>query len=220
MPRIRRCGILKGFAQLIINCCGANAPGRPAGGMGARAQRVRSSQTPPVPGTWPSRAGPADASGPVIAAPVAHSAHHQGHHQRAADGDDQEAGAGNPGGDQDAGDHQQRDAAGDHHPAMAAVAAAGSRPDAARGGGWRNRAGLSPEAPQRLRQVAELLVGRAVPERHQPDDLGRARCIPSSIRPGSAASSARPAQLSFGRRGCWRYRTVSWWRISAVLHAS
>jgi hypothetical protein len=37
------------------------------------------------------------------------------------------------------------------------------------------------------------------------------------------ASSARSAQFSFGRRGCRRCRTASWWRkikISAVFHAS
>ena len=35
--------------------------------------------------------------------------------------------------------------------------------------------------------------------------------------------SARSAQFSFGRRGCRRCRTASWWRrsrISAVFHAS
>jgi hypothetical protein len=39
----------------------------------------------------------------------------------------------------------------------------------------------------------------------------------------SAASRARSAQVSFGRRGCRRCRTASWWRrikISAVFHAS
>ena len=38
-----------------------------------------------------------------------------------------------------------------------------------------------------------------------------------------AASSARSAQLSLGRRGCCRCRTASWWRrikISAVFHVS
>ena len=38
-----------------------------------------------------------------------------------------------------------------------------------------------------------------------------------------AASSARSAQFRFGRRGCRRCRTASWWRrikISAVFHAS
>src|ERR1039457_3066799 len=43
------------------------------------------------------------------------------------------------------------------------------------------------------------------------------------ITPSSAASRARSAQLSFGRRGCRRCRTASWWRkikISAVFHAS
>jgi hypothetical protein len=38
-----------------------------------------------------------------------------------------------------------------------------------------------------------------------------------------AASRARSAQFSFGRRGCRRCRTASWWRrikISAVFHAS
>ena len=37
------------------------------------------------------------------------------------------------------------------------------------------------------------------------------------------ARSARSAQFSFGRRGCRRCRTVSWWRrikISAVFHVS
>jgi hypothetical protein len=43
------------------------------------------------------------------------------------------------------------------------------------------------------------------------------------ITPGSAASRARSAQFSFGRRGCRRCKTASWWRrikISAVFHAS
>ena len=43
------------------------------------------------------------------------------------------------------------------------------------------------------------------------------------ITPSRAASRARSAQFSFGRRGCRRCRTASWWRrikISAVFHAS
>jgi len=43
------------------------------------------------------------------------------------------------------------------------------------------------------------------------------------ITPSSAASRARSAQVSFGRRGCRRCRTATWWRrikISAVFHAS
>ncbi len=43
------------------------------------------------------------------------------------------------------------------------------------------------------------------------------------ITPRSAACSARSAQFSFGRRGCRRSRTASWWRrikISAVFHVS
>jgi hypothetical protein len=43
------------------------------------------------------------------------------------------------------------------------------------------------------------------------------------ITPSRAAGSARPAQSRFGRRGCCRCRTVSWWRrikISAVFHVS
>ena len=39
----------------------------------------------------------------------------------------------------------------------------------------------------------------------------------------SAASRARSAQFSFGRRGCRRCSTASWWRrikISAVFHVS
>ena len=39
----------------------------------------------------------------------------------------------------------------------------------------------------------------------------------------SAASRARSAQLSVGRRGCRRRRTATWWRrikILAVFHAS
>src|ERR1019366_5999371 len=43
------------------------------------------------------------------------------------------------------------------------------------------------------------------------------------ITPTRAASRARSAQVSFGRRGCRRCRTASWWRrikISAVFHAS
>ena len=43
------------------------------------------------------------------------------------------------------------------------------------------------------------------------------------ITPSRAASNARSAQFSFGRRGCRRCRTASWWRrikISAVCHAS
>jgi hypothetical protein len=46
---------------------------------------------------------------------------------------------------------------------------------------------------------------------------------PFGITPSSAASRARSAQVSFGRRGCRRCRTASWWRrikISAVFHAS
>jgi hypothetical protein len=41
MPRIRGCGILKGFARLIIHCCGAKSPGASAGGMSALASTVR-----------------------------------------------------------------------------------------------------------------------------------------------------------------------------------
>jgi len=43
------------------------------------------------------------------------------------------------------------------------------------------------------------------------------------ITPSRAASRARSAQFSFGRRDCWRWRTATWWRrikISAVFHAS
>ena len=43
------------------------------------------------------------------------------------------------------------------------------------------------------------------------------------ITPSRVASSARSAQFRFGRRGCRRCRTASWWRrikISAVFHAS
>jgi len=43
------------------------------------------------------------------------------------------------------------------------------------------------------------------------------------ITPNRAANTARSAQFSFGRRGCRRCRTASWWRrikISAVFHAS
>ncbi len=43
------------------------------------------------------------------------------------------------------------------------------------------------------------------------------------ITPSSAASRARSAQFSFGRCGCRRCRTASWWRrikISAVFHVS
>ena len=43
------------------------------------------------------------------------------------------------------------------------------------------------------------------------------------ITPSRAASRARSAQFSFGRRGCRRCRTASWWRrikISAVFHVS
>ncbi len=43
------------------------------------------------------------------------------------------------------------------------------------------------------------------------------------ITPSSAASRARSAQFSFGRRGCRRCKTASWWRrmrISAVFHIS
>jgi len=43
------------------------------------------------------------------------------------------------------------------------------------------------------------------------------------ITPSRAASRVRSAQFSFGRRGCRRCRTASWWRrsrISAVFHAS
>ena len=45
----------------------------------------------------------------------------------------------------------------------------------------------------------------------------------SGITPGSAASRARSARVSFGRRGCRRRRTASWRRrikISAVCHVS
>ena len=45
----------------------------------------------------------------------------------------------------------------------------------------------------------------------------------SGITPGSAASRVRSAQFSFGRHGCRRRRTASWWRrikISAVFHVS
>ncbi len=41
--------------------------------------------------------------------------------------------------------------------------------------------------------------------------------------PSRVVSRARSAQFSFGRRGCRRCRTASWWRkikISAVFHAS
>jgi hypothetical protein len=43
------------------------------------------------------------------------------------------------------------------------------------------------------------------------------------ITASRVASSARPAQSRFGRRGCRRCRTASWWRrikISAIFHAS
>jgi hypothetical protein len=43
------------------------------------------------------------------------------------------------------------------------------------------------------------------------------------ITPSRAASRARSAQVSFGRRGCRRWSMASWWRkikISAVFHAS
>jgi len=43
------------------------------------------------------------------------------------------------------------------------------------------------------------------------------------ITASRAASRARSAQLSFGRRGCRRCRTARWWRrikISAVFHVS
>jgi hypothetical protein len=43
------------------------------------------------------------------------------------------------------------------------------------------------------------------------------------IPPSRVASRARSAQFRFGRRGCRRCRTASWWRgikISAVCHAS
>jgi hypothetical protein len=43
------------------------------------------------------------------------------------------------------------------------------------------------------------------------------------ITPGKVASRARSAQFSFGRRGCRRCSTASWWRrikISAVFHIS
>ena len=43
------------------------------------------------------------------------------------------------------------------------------------------------------------------------------------VTPGRAASRARSAQLTFGRRGCRRCTTASWWRrikICAVCHAS
>ena len=46
---------------------------------------------------------------------------------------------------------------------------------------------------------------------------------PLGITPSSAASRARSAQFSLGRRGYRRCRTASWWRrikISAVFHAS
>jgi len=43
------------------------------------------------------------------------------------------------------------------------------------------------------------------------------------ITPSSVASSARSAQFRFGRRGCRRCSTASWWRrikISAIRHVS
>jgi hypothetical protein len=43
------------------------------------------------------------------------------------------------------------------------------------------------------------------------------------ITPSRAAIKARSAQFRFGRRGCRRCRTASWWRrikISAVFHVS
>jgi hypothetical protein len=43
------------------------------------------------------------------------------------------------------------------------------------------------------------------------------------IRPSGVAIRARSAQFSFGRHGCRRCRTTTWWRrirISAVFHAS
>jgi len=71
--------------------------------------------------------------------------------------------------------------------------------------------------------VTDFAAWAAAARPLHPDGSAAARRRAFGITPSSAASRARSAQASFGRRGCRRCGTASWWRrikISAVFHVS